>query len=148
MEFGCGDTSGAEPALLELAARIPNLYSYDQDMALTWQDVLIYRLNCAYLSSDVGHSEADKEWAILSARPVHEASIYYSEPGSNKSIALSALYDFTVQLQDEPALAEACQSEAWAIHAAGDYWYLAWPGGLLKTNPAEVQAAILENYEP
>lgn len=148
VEFGCGNTAGAEPALLELAARIPNLYSYDQDMALTWQDALIYRLNCAYLSSDVGHSEADKEWAIRSARPVHEASIYYSEPGSNESVALSALYDFTAQLQDEPALAEACQSEAWAIYAAGEYWYLTWPGGRLKTNPAEVEAEILENFEP
>lgn len=148
VEFGCGDTSGAEPALLELAARIPNLYSYDQDIALTWHDVLIYRLNCAYLSSDVGHSEADKEWAMRSARPVHEASIYYSEPGSNESVALSALYDFTAQLQEEPALAEACQSEAWAIYAAGDYWYLSWPGGRLKTNPAEVEAEILENFEP
>ena len=148
IEFGYGDTSGAEPALLELAARIPNLYSYDDDVALTWQDALVYRLNCAYLSSDVGHSEADKEWAMRSARPVHEASIYYSEPGSNESVALSALYDFTAQLQEEPALAEVCQSEAWAIYAAGDYWYLSWPGGRLKTNPAEVEAEILENFEP
>ena len=90
----------------------------------------------------------EKTKIIQHARPVHIYSIYYSEPGSNKSTALSALYDFNAQLQEEPTLAEACQSEAWAIYAAGDYWYLSWPGGRLKTNPAEVEAEILENFEP
>ena len=148
VEFGYGDTANAEPALLELAAHVPNLSCYDGDESLTWQDALTYRLNYAYQSGDVGHSEEEKIKIIQYARPVHIYSIYYSEPGSNKSIALSALYDFTAQLQEEPALAEACQSEAWAIYAAGEYWYLAWPGGRLKTNPAKVEAEILENYKP
>lgn len=148
VEFGYGNTAGAEPALLELAARVPNLCCYDGDETLTWQDALTYRLNQAYLFSDVGHSADEKAQVMRSARPVHAYSLYYGEPGTNRSTALAALYDFTAQLQAEPTLAEACQSEAWAIYAAGDVWYLAWPVGQLKTNPAEVQAEILENYEP
>ena len=147
VEFGCGDTAGAEPALLELAAQIPNLSSYNGDPSLTWQDALTYRLNHAYLSSDVRHSEDEKAQIIRSARPVYDYSIYYGEPGSNETMALAALYDFTAQLQAEPALSEACQSNAWAIHVVGDRWYLIWPGGILESDPAEVYEAILDSYD-
>ena len=147
VEFGCGNTEGAEPALSELAARLPNLSDYDGDPALTWMDALTYRLNHAYLSGSTGHSEVETSLVMRLARPISESSIYDREEGSHEAAALSALFDFSTRLQDEPALAEACQSEAWFLYAAGDVWYLSWPGGVLETNPSEVYAAILERFD-
>lgn len=146
VEFGCGDKSQADADLLALADAVPNLCDYDEEPELTWQDAMIYRLNQAYWNADVGHSEADKKRVLNEAAPVYDSSIYYGEAGSNTTIALAALYDFTAQLRDELSLAEACRSDAWSIHVADGIWYLSWPGGVAESDPVAVYNEVVENY--